>query len=271
MRRNAILPGQPDAFRGRGRTKAGPTLRGLALGLAALGGCLGAVAPASADTSRFVVAALAGERAALVSVMQRRGEVDTDAVAGRAVPRSGMASLDHLSEQDDKAAASLKRGLADGVATVEGGAIDWRAFADAQAAGDAQWQCLSEAIYFEARGEALVGQVAVAEVVLNRVESSAYPSSVCGVVRQGAGGRLHACQFSYNCDGRPEVIDEPEAFERAGKIARRLLDGLPRALTGGATHYHADHVRPRWSRRLERTAEIGDHQFYRKAEQVARN
>lgn len=131
-----------------------------------------------------------------------------------------------------------------------------------EAQGDAQWRCLAEALYFEARGETIAGQVAVAEVILNRVEHEDYPDTVCAVVRQGA-DRRNACQFSFMCDGRPEHITEPRAFSRAGKIARIMLDGQPRVLTGGATHFHTTRVRPRWSQVFHRTARIGDHVFYR--------
>ncbi len=129
-------------------------------------------------------------------------------------------------------------------------------------AGGAQWRCLTEAIYFEARGESLAGQVAVAEVILNRVDAPRYPDSICAVVGQGA-ERRNACQFSYKCDGAPERITETAAFERAGKIAHLLLEGRPRVLTGAATHYHATYVRPKWSRKLVRTARIDSHIFYR--------
>lgn len=128
--------------------------------------------------------------------------------------------------------------------------------------GNRDWQCLTEALYFEARGEPLKGQVAVAEVILNRVDSPAYPKSVCGVVHQGSGGQ---CQFSYTCDGRPDKIRERAAFVKAGKVARLMLDGAPRALTGGATHFHTRAVRPGWARRLPQTAAIGQHLFYREA------
>lgn len=129
-----------------------------------------------------------------------------------------------------------------------------------EAKGDGEWRCLAEALYFEARGESIAGQIAVAEVILNRVESGDYPDTVCGVVRQGGRG---GCQFSYVCDGRPERIGERRAFERVGKIARIMLDGQPRMLTGGATHFHTTQVRPAWARKFERTARIGEHIFYR--------
>lgn len=131
-----------------------------------------------------------------------------------------------------------------------------------KADGNAEWQCLAEALYFEARGESVEGQFAVAEVILNRRDSTAYPNSVCGVVKQGAGGR-GGCQFSYACDGRAEIIHEEGAFSRTGKIARVMLDGAPRALTSGATHFHTTAVRPSWARRFPQTAHIGAHLFYR--------
>lgn len=130
------------------------------------------------------------------------------------------------------------------------------------ASGGKEWKCLTEALYFEARGESVAGQFAVAEVILNRRDIARYPNSVCGVVRQGT-GRKHQCQFSFYCDGRAEVFAEPKAYDMVGKVARIMLDGRERSLTGGATHYHTKNVAPRWSRVFPRTATIGFHHFYR--------
>ncbi len=127
----------------------------------------------------------------------------------------------------------------------------------------AAWQCLTEALYFEARGESLAGQIAVAEVILNRVDSRSYPDSVCSVVQQGQ-ERRNACQFSFICDGKAEDIGNRGVFEKLGKVSWLMLQGKPRVLTGEATHYHNLSVKPRWSKRLHRTARIGDHIFYRK-------
>ncbi len=137
-----------------------------------------------------------------------------------------------------------------------------------KATGGPEWQCLSEALYFEARGESPAGQIAVAEVILNRVDSRKYPDTVCGVISQGE-KRRNACQFSFRCDGQPEKISEVAAYDRVAKIARMMIDGRDRALTGGATHYHTTSVRPGWSRRLTRTAKIGTHIFYRYPQQTA--
>ena len=136
------------------------------------------------------------------------------------------------------------------------------------ALGGAEWECLAEALYFEARGETVEGLFAVGEVILNRVDSSAYPSTVCNVVNQGT-GRRYACQFTFTCDGHAEVINEPRAWERVGKVAKILIDGAPRVLTGGATHYHTKQVSPSWARRFPRTATIGSHYFYRQPVRTA--
>jgi spore germination cell wall hydrolase CwlJ-like protein len=138
------------------------------------------------------------------------------------------------------------------------------------AKGGEQWRCLAEALYFEARGETLKGQFAVAEVILNRVDSPRYPDTACGVIKQGT-GRKFACQFTFTCDGRAEVIAEPAAWTRVGKVARLMLDGAPRALTDGATHYHTLNVKPSWSKKFPRTATIGTHYFYRQPTRVSLN
>ncbi|MBQ2260307.1 MAG: cell wall hydrolase [Loktanella sp.] len=138
------------------------------------------------------------------------------------------------------------------------------------ASGNDQWQCLAEALYFEARGESVRGLFAVGEVILNRVDNAAYPGSLCGVINQGT-GRRYACQFSYTCDGKSKAIHEQAAWERVGKVAKLLLDGTPRELTGGATHFHTTAVSPSWSRRFTRTATIGAHLFYREPVRTASN
>ncbi len=124
-------------------------------------------------------------------------------------------------------------------------------------------KCLTEAIYFEARGEPVRGQIAVAQVVMNRVFSGYYPNTVCGVVYQNASHHL-ACQFTFACDGIPEVVREPDAYERARKIATETLDGqlwLPEV--GKATHYHAYWVHPSWVHEMTKMYKLGVHTFYR--------
>ena len=130
------------------------------------------------------------------------------------------------------------------------------------ASGDAEWQCLAQAIYFELRGEPLAGQVAVAEVVLNRVDDRRFPKTVCGVTNQG-------CQFSYACDGNSDAMKSALARQRSEKLASLMLAGRARSLTDGATYFHTRSVRPDWSRRFTRTTTIGHHIFYRAGTQVA--
>lgn len=137
--------------------------------------------------------------------------------------------------------------------------LDWL-MAQPAPQGGKEWQCLTEAIYFESRGESLQGQFAVAEVILNRVDSGLYPASVCGVVRQAGGG---GCQFSYTCNGSSTKMREGFSREVAGRIASVMLDGAPRNLTSGATHFHTRAVKPSWSKRFAQTTVIGSHLFYR--------
>jgi len=124
-------------------------------------------------------------------------------------------------------------------------------------------KCLAEAVYFESRGEAVRGQIAVAQVVLNRAFSGYYPTTVCGVVYQNK-YRHFACQFTFACDNNADVIREPEMWERARKIAKAMLDGLiwlPEV--GKSTHYHAYWVRPSWVAEMKRMYKFGVHTFYR--------
>ena len=124
-------------------------------------------------------------------------------------------------------------------------------------------KCLAEAVYFEARGEAVRGQIAVAQVVLNRAFSGYYPTTVCGVVYQNK-YRHYACQFTFACDGTRDVIREPDMWERAQKIAKAMLDGLiwlPEV--GKSTHYHAYWVRPSWIGEMKKMYKFGVHTFYR--------
>lgn len=140
----------------------------------------------------------------------------------------------------------------------------------AEANGDKHWRCLTDALYFEARGESVLGQFAVAEVILNRVASASYPDTICGVVKQGT-GRKHRCQFSFYCDGKMEIINEPKAFAQVGKVAKIVMAGTDVTLTSGATHYHTKGVSPNWSRVFPKTATIGYHHFYRQPVRVVRN
>ena len=124
-------------------------------------------------------------------------------------------------------------------------------------------KCLAEAIYFEARGEAVRGQIAVAQVVMNRAFSGFYPNTVCGVVYQNKHRHL-ACQFTFACDNVADVVREPDMWDRARKIAKAMLDGqlwLPEVAK--STHYHAYWVRPSWVNEMKKMYKFGVHTFYR--------
>jgi spore germination cell wall hydrolase CwlJ-like protein len=124
-------------------------------------------------------------------------------------------------------------------------------------------KCLAEAVYFEARGEAVRGQIAVAQVVMNRAFSGFYPNTVCGVVYQNK-HRHFACQFTFACDNVADVVREPDMWDRARKIAKAMLDGqlwLPEV--GKSTHYHAYWVHPSWVSEMKKTYKFGVHTFYR--------
>lgn len=124
-------------------------------------------------------------------------------------------------------------------------------------------KCLANAIYFEARGESVRGQIAVAQVVMNRVFSPFYPNDVCDVVYQNSNKHL-ACQFTFACDGIPDVVTEPDAWARAQRIAHDMIGGkLWMPEVAKATHYHAYWVRPDWINEMKKIYKLGVHAFYR--------
>ena len=122
--------------------------------------------------------------------------------------------------------------------------------------------CLAEAVYYEARSERVEGQLAVAEVVMNRVRDHRYPNSVCDVVYQGA-TRTTGCQFTFTCDGSLARKPRGDNWRTAQAVAAQVLMDLHEHRTGSATHYHADYVNPIWNAGLIQTHRIGTHIFYR--------
>lgn len=126
---------------------------------------------------------------------------------------------------------------------------------------DNELECLTQAIYYEARNESEAGQAAVAEVVMNRVRHASYPNQVCAVVYQR---NSRTCQFTFTCDGSiGRSAIRPQVWARAQRIARDVYEGrsdsqLPR----NSVNYHANYVRPSWGQRLDRVRQIGAHIFY---------
>lgn len=124
-------------------------------------------------------------------------------------------------------------------------------------------RCLSEVMYYEARGEGASGQKAIAEVVFARMRNGNYGHSICAVVYEGA--KRAGCQFSFACSGDMDRPKDPEAWDEAELLAARILTGEVRLAnaTGGATNFHAISVSPEWAPTLKRTTQIGNHVFYR--------
>lgn len=137
-------------------------------------------------------------------------------------------------------------------------------FAGPQAPDDAAraLECLTAALYYEARSQGEDGERAVAQVVLNRVRDRAFPHSVCGVVYQGSTRRT-GCQFSFTCDGSMNARRNENSWAAAQRVAAAALAGDVYAPVGSATHYHANYVLPWWASSLARVTQVGAHIFYR--------
>ncbi len=126
-----------------------------------------------------------------------------------------------------------------------------------------EFSCMATAIYFEARGESVKGQTAVAQVIMTRVRSDYYPNTICGVVFQGQWNR-NACQFSFACDGRADTPGNKRQWETALNVAKKVISGqVYLKEIGEATHYHATYVSPRWRKLMKRVRRIGVHIFYK--------
>lgn len=122
-------------------------------------------------------------------------------------------------------------------------------------------ECLTDAVYYESRGEAVRGQEAVAQVVMNRLKNPRFPKTVCGVVFQRASA---GCQFSFACDGSMRHARDRDAWEEARRVAARALSGFVLRDIGSATHYHTVSVSPDWGPKMLRVAQVGLHVFYRR-------
>jgi len=127
--------------------------------------------------------------------------------------------------------------------------------------------CLAQAIYHEARGESREGQLAVANVIINRALSKKYPSSICGVVFQNADKGRYKCQFTFACDGRSDMGKERAAWNRSVKLAETAFyeyqqGERPGVIPNSALFYHTTAVAPKWSHTFRRVAAIGSHVFY---------
>lgn len=254
-------------------------LLGSAVGLALGGAYLaGGMARSATDHTRATRLASAATEGFSEAVLLRTAAAMDPGVVRLARPFDAQGSA-RSSEQDRKMAileASLRRHEPDN------GAMDMprvlRVSYSAPAApfrlvgaleSSRELDCLTQAVYYEARGESAAGQAAVAQVVLNRVRSPIFPKTVCSVVFQGA-ARSTGCQFSFACDGSLRRGREPAAWRRAQAVAADALSGAVMATVGNATHYHNLTVSPNWGASLLRVAQVGSHQFYRPGYKAAR-
>ena len=123
--------------------------------------------------------------------------------------------------------------------------------------------CMALNIFFEARSEPIQGQIAVAEVTLNRVASDDYPNTICEVVLQQ---NSQGCQFSWWCDGKSDSPKEHNSFQTSKSLARLMIDdGQYISVVGkNATHYHTDDIKPYWSDDMVKVEQVGKHIFYTK-------
>lgn len=237
---------------------------GLAVGGAYLGGLAAQASTVRAQAERLqgagaegytqeaFAAAAGGLDASALSIAQRH---DPYSVAG-AAQRDRQAELltarlDQLQGQD-----GLRRETATRVSAARpfrlDGALDQ----------SRDLECLTQAVYYEARGEGREGMKAVAQVVLNRARHPAFPKTVCAVVYQGA-NRKSGCQFSFTCNGAMRGAVNRTAWSRAREVASKALSGQVFAAVGNATHFHTTAVSPSWRNSLVRVNQVGDHLFYR--------
>lgn len=176
--------------------------------------------------------------------------VSLTAYDGQSDPRAAIAEQDLAVQDIDPAPATLAELVAARAAHVD------------QLAADNQAHCLAQVVYFEARSESLEGQLAVAQVVLNRVETPRYPATICAVAFQNEHLPFR-CQFSFACDGMPDKPYNKTAWRQAQAVAQLALDGAWQDITGQSTHYHALNAMPYWRNHLQQTVQLGRHIFYR--------
>ena len=242
-------------------------LVGLAIGCAYLGGTAAKATTVRVQAERIEGATAAGFTEEALAAAAGGLDESALAIARRHDPYTvaGGAQRDRQAElltarleqlRGPQADAGLRRVNLTGPVAAQpfrlGGALD----------ASRDLDCLTQAAYYEARGEGRDGMRAVTQVVLNRVRHRAFPNSVCGVVFQGAGRRT-GCQFSFTCDGSMRGGVNRAAWDRAREVASAALSGSVYASVGNATHFHTTGVAPGWRNSLVRVNQVGDHIFYR--------
>lgn len=223
---------------------------------------------AAAGISICVVAsAISATASAKRATAQQAMQVEVENEAAIVAEFAAFLAEETASVRQSFAAPSLKPALQTAFATTEGGRIDdlvnfdFNQIEIAAIHGEDR-KCLAQAIYYEARSEPRVGRLAVADVVLNRVDNVNYPNSICGVVFQGS-ERKTGCQFSFTCDGSMKARLNKRLWKQSDDLAGAILSGVRVPVSRNATHYHANYVNPPWAEKLTPTATIGVHKFYK--------
>jgi spore germination cell wall hydrolase CwlJ-like protein len=241
-------------------------LVGLAIGGAYLGGTLARTTTLRAQAERIQGATAAGFTEEALSAAAGGLDASALSIARRHDPytSAGSAQRDRqaellaarLDQLDDNRDPNLRRAnLTSSIA-----AKPFRLANALDASRDLD--CLTQVVYYEARGEGRDGMQAVAQVVLNRVRHPAFPKTICGVVYQGAARRT-GCQFSFTCNGAMRGRVNTAAWNRAKTIASRALSGSVYSGVGNATHFHTTGVSPVWRNSLIQVNQVGSHLFYR--------
>jgi spore germination cell wall hydrolase CwlJ-like protein len=238
---------------------AAGAILGLALGGAYLAGGLAQDAALGSQANRLAKAAALGFTDEALSQYAAGGDARAVALANRYQNSPATTVVDVPAEAPQGPTARVSVGSA--IASLRGPIRAAEPFRAGPLNQARELECLTEAVYYEARGETPAGQAAVAQVVLNRVRHPAFPKSVCAVVFQGAQGR-RGCQFSFACDGSTRRAREAGAWERARRIATKAFSGQVVAAVGDATHFHVASVQPGWSGVIK-VAQVGTHIFYR--------
>jgi N-acetylmuramoyl-L-alanine amidase len=222
--------------------------RGIAAAIGLLFAFAGAT-PASAEAST------AGAAAPVAA-----GAVSASVPAASVAPVTSAVSTPTASSAPAKSSPSLASQIAKEAAWLHGNGWPLYALVDRYSSGpelDEEARCIAVAVYFEARGESLEGQLAVARVIMNRAASGRYPPSWCATVKQ-------PWQFSFVRGGRFPAVDESSAaWARAQGVTRLAINNIVASLDTDVLWYHADYVAPSWGRRLSRVQKIGTHIFYR--------
>ena len=243
-------------------------LVGLGIGCAYLGGTVARATTVRAQAERLEGATAAGFTEEALAAAAGGLDSSALAIARRHDPYTvaGGAQRDRQAElltarleqlRPDNASADLRRAS---LTDIPAAARPFHISNALDASRDLE--CLTQAAYYEARGEGSDGMRAVVQVVLNRARHPAFPRSVCGVVFQGSGRRV-GCQFSFTCDGSMRAPVNRAAWNRARTVASAALSGAVFAGVGNATFFHTTGVSPSWRNSLLRVSQVGSHIFYR--------